>query len=95
MVFFYLSYVVAILLGIFCPDYPLTSGSVGSDPITIGTVTFLYCLIGGYWWLRKYKDHPVIGPVYHIVRLFFIVLFATLMANYVKKEIKEWWKSES
>lgn len=95
MIFLYLTYVLAILLGIFCPDYIIDKGSVGAEPLTLGTICTLYLIVGGFWWLRKYKHHPIIGPVYQIVRLFFIVLFATLMANYIKKEVKEWWKSES
>ena len=32
--------------------------------------------------------------VWKVVATFFIVLFATLMANYVKKEIKQWWEKD-
>jgi len=32
-----------------------------------------------------------LGFLWKILRLFLIVLFVTLFANYAKKEIKEWW----
>lgn len=32
--------------------------------------------------------------LWKVVATFFIVLFATLMANYVKKELKEWWNKD-
>ena len=94
MIFFYITYITAIVLGIFCSDYQLTSGSVGSNPITLGTVCFLYIVIGGYWWLSRHKDHPVIGPIFHIIKMFFVVLFATLFVNYAKKEVKKWWNKD-
>lgn len=32
--------------------------------------------------------------VWKLIATFFIVLFATLMANYIKKELKEWWNKD-
>lgn len=94
MIFFYTTYIIAIVLGMFCSDYQLTSGSVGSDPITLGTLCFLYIVIGGWWWLRKHQDNPIIGPIYNLVNMFFMVLFAILMLGFIKKEIKEWWNKD-
>jgi len=94
MIFFYITYTIAILLGIFCPDYIIAKGDIGVQPLTLGMLCLLYAVVGGVWWLSKYKHHPVIGPIYDIVRMFFVVLFATLFANYIKKEVKEWWNKD-
>ena len=95
MVFFYITYALAWLLLFIAPDLIVLPGEATTDPITLSTFCVLYIMGGGYWWLRKYKHHPIIGPVYTVVNLFFMVLFAILMGNYIKKEIKEWWKNES
>ena len=34
------------------------------------------------------------GFVWTIIKMFFIVLFATQMANYIKKEVKDWWRKD-
>jgi hypothetical protein len=36
------------------------------------------------------RDTPL-GFLWKAYKWFWIVLFAVLMANYVKKEIKDWW----
>ena len=94
MIFFYITYAIAILLAVFCPDYVVDPGSGTTEPLTLGTFCGLYLVIAGVWWLRKNQNHPIIGPIYYIVKMFFIVLFATLMAGYIKKEVKEWWKKD-
>lgn len=91
MIIFYVTYAITILLVIFCPDYILEPGDIGTNPITIGDLGGLLLVIGGVWWLRHYRHHPIIGPIYYVVKMFFIVLFATLFVNYAKKEVKEWW----
>lgn len=47
------------------------------DVIIFWSVIFLIFLIGGAPW--------------RAVKLFFIVLLATLGINFVKKEVKDWW----
>ena len=37
--------------------------------------------------------HPIFAWIWYVVKWFFIVLFATLLANYAKDKVKEWWKS--
>jgi hypothetical protein len=92
MILFYFTYVLAILLGIFCPDYTVLDGSGTTEPIPMITFVMLYLIGGGFWWLRYYRDHPVIGPIYNVVKLFFIVLFATLMYGFVKEKVKDEFK---
>ena len=38
------------------------------------------------------KDTPL-GFLWKITKLFFIILFLTLFANYAKDEIKKWWNN--
>jgi len=40
------------------------------------------------------NTNPIFYAIWRIIRLFGIVLFATLFANYAKKEIKEWWNKD-
>lgn len=94
MIIFYITYIIAILLGIFCPNQIVLDGSETTEPVRMITFVWLFCIAGGYFWLRHYRNNPVIGPIYRIVQAFFIVLFATLFANYAKKEIKRWWKED-
>lgn len=94
MIIFYITYFVAIFCAIFYPDYIISNSNPYADPITLGIFCWVYIVIGGVWWLRHYRHHPIIGPIYTMVELFFIILFATLFANYAKKEIKEWWDKD-
>lgn len=94
MIFFYITYALAIILAVVSPDTVILQGSPTTENVTLETFCIVYLIGGGYWWLSQHKNHPIIGPIYQIVKLFFIVLFATLMANYLKKEIKEWWKKD-
>jgi len=50
------------------------------DVIIFWSVIFVIFLIG--------------GPLWRIVKLFFIVLLATLGINFVKKEVKDWWNKD-
>ena len=52
--------------------------------IGLGVVTF------ALWSLR---DTPL-GFLWRIYKIFWIVLFATLLLNYAKKQVKEWWKKD-
>jgi hypothetical protein len=40
------------------------------------------------------NTNPIFGGIWRIIRLFGIVLFVTLFANYAKKEVKEWWNKD-
>ena len=42
------------------------------------------------WLLRK----TPLGFLWQIYKWFWIILFATLLANYAKKSIKEWWNKD-
>jgi hypothetical protein len=41
----------------------------------------------GLWLLRDTR----LGFLWKIYKLFWVVLFATLLANYAKDKVKEWW----
>lgn len=49
-------------------------------------------VIGVLYLLRN--TNTFFRAIWKVIATFFIVLFATLMANYVKKELKEWWKKD-
>ena len=39
--------------------------------------------------------HTAIGGVlWRLIQTFFLVLFTVLLANFAKKEIKQWWNSD-
>ena len=58
----------------------LTTSEV-TTVVALGVVTLVLWLI---------RDTPL-GFLWRAYKWFWIVLFAVLMANYVKKEIKDWW----
>lgn len=61
------------------------------DTLTTGETMFwiIFCLV--MVMLYFFRHIPIIGILWKIVVMFFLVLFATLFINYAKKEIKEWW----
>ena len=40
------------------------------------------------WLLRDTK----LGFLWRVYKVFWVILFATLLANYAKDKIKDWWK---
>ena len=40
------------------------------------------------WLLRDTK----LGFLWRVYKMFWVILFATLLANYAKDKIKDWWK---
>ena len=40
------------------------------------------------------RDIPFFGKIWYTIKIFLFVLFATLLGNYLKKEIKEWWNKD-
>ena len=54
-----------------------------------------FLLIGAIFLLYLLRNvHPIFGGIWKIVKWFGIILFATLLANYAKKEVKEWWNKD-
>ena len=49
----------------------------------------LWGVIGLLYLLRN--THPLFKGIWKILRMFFIVLLATLTVNYAKDKVKEWW----
>ena len=94
MIIFYITYITAIFLGIFYPNYIVLEGSLTTEPVRMITFVWLYLIVGAYWWLGRHKNHPIFGPIYYILQAFFIVLLGTLFINYAKKELKQWWKED-
>jgi UDP-N-acetylmuramyl pentapeptide phosphotransferase/UDP-N-acetylglucosamine-1-phosphate transferase len=64
------------------PPTPITPAEIGGVIVFIGVMVILFLL----------RKHPVFNVIYNIVVIFLVVLFATLGANFLKKEIKEWWE---
>ena len=53
---------------------------------------FLWGVIGVLYLLRN--KNPFFKSVWKFIRIFFLVLLATLTINYAKKSIKEWWNKD-
>jgi hypothetical protein len=49
----------------------------------------LWGVIGLLYLLRN--TNPLFRGIWNVLRMFFIVLLATLAANYAKDKVKEWW----
>lgn len=48
---------------------------------------FLIITTSVLWLLRDTK----LGFLWRVYKMFWIILFATLLANYAKDKIKDWW----
>lgn len=59
----------------------------------IKTLLYLVILICSHFMLRKLKGTRF-EIIYEIWCMFWIILFATLMANKIKKDVKEWWNKD-
>jgi hypothetical protein len=70
-------------------DYNLPTPT---DPIIIQFYVVIFFVIMFLLWL--FRNVPIIGSIWKIVSMFFIVLFLTLFANYAKKELKIWWNKD-
>lgn len=62
-----------------------------SEQLTISEITTIIVLAVLTLVLWLLKDTPL-GFLWKAYKWFWVILFAVLMANYVKKEIKDWWK---
>ena len=62
-----------------------------SEELTISEITTIIVLAVLTLVLWLLKDTPL-GFLWKAYKWFWVILFAVLMANYVKKEIKDWWK---
>jgi hypothetical protein len=51
----------------------------------------LWGAIGLLYLLRN--TNPIFKAIWGVLRLFFIILLATLTVNYAKDKVKEWWNS--
>ena len=62
-----------------------------SEQLTISEITTIIVLavLTLVLWLLKVTP---LGFLWKAYKWFWVILFAVLMANYVKKEIKDWWK---
>ena len=75
------NYIMSILLG-----------EVGVTPMSDKDTVICVATLAIVFFLYLFRHKPVCGALWSIVKIFFVVLFATLFANYLKKEIKDWWK---
>ena len=62
-----------------------------SEELTISEITTIIVLAVLTLVLWLLKDTPL-GFLWKAYKWFWLILFAVLMANYVKKEKKDWWK---
>ena len=62
-----------------------------SEQLTISEITTIIVLAVLTLVLWLLKDTPL-GFLWKVYKWFWVILFSVLMANYVKKEIKDWWK---
>ena len=67
-------------------------GEVGVTPMSDKDIAICIATLAIVFFLYLFRHKPVCGALWSIVKIFFVVLFATLFANYLKKEIKDWWK---
>jgi hypothetical protein len=56
----------------------------------VKAIFYLLILVAIHFLLRLLKG-TLLEPIYRIWCLFWVVLFGVFMANYLKKELKEWW----
>ena len=61
-----------------------------NEQLTTSEITTIIVLAVVTLVLWLLKDTPL-GFLWKVYKWFWIILFAVLMANYVKKEIKDWW----
>jgi hypothetical protein len=54
--------------------------------------SWIVLLIMFFIYLKRHQK-PY-DKLWYIIKMFFIILFATLMANYAKKSLKEWWRKD-
>ena len=57
--------------------------------VTMLVVFGLMCIIS-----YMLKDVPFFGKAWYVIKIFLFVVFGTLLGNYLKKEIKEWWNKD-
>lgn len=55
------------------------------------TIIVSVCVVTLVLWLIR---NTPFGFLWRWYKWFWIILFAILMANYVKKEIKDWWNKD-
>jgi len=55
----------------------------------VGVIFFLICFIA-----YILRDVPGLGGFWYVIKIFLFVVFGTLLANFAKKEIKEWWNKD-
>ena len=60
----------------------------------IGNDVFAFILLIGIGFVYINRHQKPYDKLWYIIKMFFIVAFATLMANYAKKSIKEWWRKD-
>jgi energy-coupling factor transporter transmembrane protein EcfT len=56
--------------------------------------TFVLIVVGIIIFVMWLLRNTPLGFLWRGFKIFMLVLFATLMANYLKKEIKEWWNKD-
>ena len=59
-----------------------------------GNDILAYIFLVATFIIYRNRHQKPYDKLWYIIKMFFIVAFATLMANYAKKSLKEWWKKD-
>lgn len=63
--------------------------TITANQATMLVVFGLMCIIS-----YALKDVPFFGKAWLVIKLFLFVVFATLLGNYLKKSVKDWWNKD-
>jgi hypothetical protein len=81
---------IAALIGVlFFPNVILIHVRIGSESITVNTVCVWYFFIAFLVFVYRRREIPFYGKLWQMISLFFTILFATLLAGYIKEKIKK------
>ena len=81
---------IAALIGVcFFPKVELVAAGIGTDLITLGSVSQIYIFFALLYFIYKRRDTPVYGKLWSGISIFFMVLFATLLGGYIKEKWKQ------
>ena len=81
--------IVALIGFYFFPKVELVAAGIGTNPITVGSVSGIYIFFAILYFIYKRRDTPVYGKLWEIISMFFMVLFATLLGGYIKEKWRQ------
>lgn len=81
--------IAAIICACFFSKVELVPADIGTDPIRLGTLCYLYLFSSILYFIYKRRGVPVYGKIWEGVTLFFTLLLATLLGGYIKEKWKQ------